>query len=287
MMKIAVTSASGHLGAAIVKALIEEIGTEHVVAIARTPEKAMGLGVEVRKGDYNNPADFEHALKDVDKLLLVSGMDAPEKRIQQHRNVIEAARSNGVSKLVYTSIIGDEEGNAFSPVVRSNRRTEEDIRSSGLEWAIGRNGIYIEPDLDYLNHYIQEGVIRNSAAKGKCAYTSRAELGFAYAQMLLRDEHHGQTYNLVGEAISQFELAGLINEVFGTELTYQTMSVESYQEDRKAELGDFLGEVVAGIYEGIRSGAYDIYSDYHKASGRCHLSPKQMMENYHHNTYKK
>lgn len=52
-MRVAVTSASGQLGGAIVKALVEEIGAGKVVAIARKPEKAENLGVEVRKGDYD------------------------------------------------------------------------------------------------------------------------------------------------------------------------------------------------------------------------------------------
>lgn len=53
-MKIAVTSASGQLGSTIVKKIIKEIGKENVVAIARIPQKAKHLGIEVRKGDYNN-----------------------------------------------------------------------------------------------------------------------------------------------------------------------------------------------------------------------------------------
>ncbi|MEP2026343.1 NAD(P)H-binding protein, partial [Reichenbachiella sp.] len=99
-MKIAVTSASGQLGAAIVKQLIKEIGSNYVVGIARTPENAKHLGIEIRKGDYNNREQFDEALKGIDTVLLVSGMDAPEKRIQQHRNVIEAAKANGVKKIV-------------------------------------------------------------------------------------------------------------------------------------------------------------------------------------------
>ena len=138
-MKIAVTSASGKLGASIVKHLIKEIGKENVVAIARTPERAEHLGVEIRKGDYNSRQDFDLALKGIDAVLLVSGMDEPQKRIEQHRNVIEAAKTNGVTKIVYTSIIGAEENNAFSPIVQTNRQTEIDVKNSGLEWAIGRN----------------------------------------------------------------------------------------------------------------------------------------------------
>ncbi len=282
-MKIAVTSASGQLGAAIVKALIQEIGKENVIAIARTPEKAKQLGVEVRKGDYNKREDFDSALKGVDKVLLISGMDEPQKRIQQHRNVIEAAKTKGVKKIVYTSIVGDDEKNAFSPIVQSNRQTEEDVCTSGLQWAIGRNGIYIEPDLEYIDTYVKEWEIRNCAGDGKCGYTSREELGFAYAQMLLNDTHNGNTYNLVGEAITQTQLAEYINQVYDTTLAFNSVSVEAYAEERKAELGEFMGTVIAGIYEGMLTGAYQVNSDYEKAAGRPHKSPLEIIEKYYQN----
>lgn len=286
-MKIAVTSVSGQLGASIAKALIKEIGKENVIGIARTPEKAKHLDIEIRKGDYNSRTDFDAALKGVDKVLLVSGMDQPQKRIQQHRNVIEAAKLNGVQKIVYTSIVGDEENTAFSPVVQSNRQTEEDVRSSGLQWIIGRNGIYIEPDLEYMDTYIKEGGITNCAADGKCTYTSREELGFAYAQLLLNDKLNGQTLNLVGEAITQTQLAEYINQVYKTNLKYTSISVEDYKKERQVALGEFLGAIIAGIYEGIRNGANEVVSDYKKAAGRPHKSPLTMIENYHQKHSKK
>lgn len=189
-MKIAVTSANGKLGTSIINHLIHEIGKEQVIGIARTPEKAAHLGIEIRKGDYNNRQDFDLALKNIDALLLISGMDEPQKRIQQHRNVIEAAIKNGVKKIVYTSIVGDENKNAFSPIVQSNRQTENDIKNAGLNWVIGRNGIYIEPDLEYIDTYLKEEEIRNCAGEGKCTYTSRDELGYAYTKMLLEDKHN-------------------------------------------------------------------------------------------------
>ncbi|MCG9791875.1 SDR family oxidoreductase [Flavobacterium algicola] len=279
-MKIAVTSASGHLGASIVKHLRTLIGNENVIAIARTVEKAKHLGVEVRKGDYNNRADFDLALQGVDAVLLVSGMDEPQKRIEQHRNVIEAAKSAGVQKIVYTSIVGAEENNAFSPIVQTNRQTERDVQESGLDYVIGRNGIYIEPDLEYLETYIKDGEIRNCAGEGKCTYTSRQELGYAYAKMLIEDQHNGSIYNLVGQGITQSELAAAINAVFDTNLVYNSVSIEEYAAERKAALGDFFGTIIAGIYEGIRNGANDVPSDYQKASGRNHVSAVEMMKNF-------
>lgn len=95
-MKIAVTAASGNLGSAIINRLKKEIENEDIIGIARTPEKAESLGVEIRKGDYNSKEDFILALKGIDAVLLVSGMDHPDTRIQQHRNIIEAAKENGV-----------------------------------------------------------------------------------------------------------------------------------------------------------------------------------------------
>ena len=279
-MKIAVTSASGQLGKAIVRSLIDIIGKENVIAIARTPEHANSLGVEVRAGDYTQREQFDTALRGVDALLLVSGNDDPEKRKQQHANVIEAAKTARVRKVVYTSIIGPVRDSDFSPIVNSNRHTEEYLKDSGLDWSIGRNGIYLEPDLEYLDHYRKDGKITNCAGDGRCAYTTREELADAYARMLTDDQHNGQTYNLAGPAITQYELADLMNEVFGTDLRYEPLSVEAYRQQRVHELGEFMGTVIAGIYQGIRNGAMDVPSDYWKVTGREHISPMEAMRRF-------
>lgn len=279
-MKIAVTSASGQLGSAIARQLAETLGNDQVVGIARTPDKAAHLGIEIRKGDYNNIEDFLDAFRDIDKVLLVSGMDKPENRILQHRNVIQAAKDSGVQKIVYTSIVGDEHASAFSPIVRSNRQTEKDIQDSGLPWVIGRNGIYIEPDLEYIDRYVEDGEIRNSAGAGRCAYTSRNELSVAYTHMLIDERHNGQIYNLVGHPVTQANLADSINKVYGTDLTYQTVSIPEYTRERKEALGEFLGTIIGGIYESMHHGVYDLPSDFEKIVGRPHQSIIDLVTNY-------
>lgn len=271
-MTIAITSVSGQLGAAISRALIDMNPAGNIVGLARSPEKVKNLAVDVRPGDYADPQQLQTSLQGVDTLLLVSGNAAPDERIGQHRNVIEAARTAGVSKLVYTSVQGAEDGTAFSPVVQSNRQTEADVRNCGLEWVIGRNGIYIEPDVEYIDSYRKAGEIANSAGDGRCAYTTRAELAVAYAHMLTETRHKGCTYNLHGDLITQAQLADYMNRAFGTELQYRAMSHEAFKADRIAELGDFMGTVIAGIYQGIRDGALDHPSDFERAAGRAHQS---------------
>lgn len=279
-MKIAVTTASGKLGAAIINHLKQEIGAENVIGIARTPEKAKHLEVEIRKGDYNSREDFNKALKGIDAVLLVSGMDHPDNRIKQHRNVIEAAKSNGVKKIVYTSIFGADKGNAFSPIVASNRQTEEDIRNSGLQWAIGRNGIYIEPDLEYIETYKKEGGIINCAGTGKCGYTSREELAYAYFRLLTDNALSGKTYNLTGIPSTQQELADAINKAYGINLEYKSISVEEYIKERQAALGEFMGTIIGGIYEGIGAGKFSGESDFFEIAKRPHKGLDEMISDF-------
>ncbi|UTW61589.1 NAD(P)H-binding protein [bacterium SCSIO 12741] len=279
-MKIAVTAASGQLGGSIVRELLQN-GKHEVVAVARTPEKVDMPGVEVRKGDYAQPTDWPEALKEVDAVLIVSANGEPGQRIGWHRNIIEGAKQSGVQKVVYTSIIGPSSGGAFSPIVQSNRQTEEDIQNSGLDWAIGRNGLYIEPDFEYVDNYVKEGGIINCAGQGKCGYTSRSELAIAYRHLLENDQHSQGVYNLNGDPVSQNQLAEAINSVFGTRLSFKAISVDEYAAERKAALGEFMGTVIAGIYAGIGEGAFNVNSDFQEVVGRAHLSLPDMARQFH------
>ena len=70
--------------------------------------------------------------------------------------------------------------------------------------------------------------------------------------------------------MTQSELVDHLNRTFGTGLTYLPMTVEEYREDRIEKLGDFMGTVIAGIYEGIRLGAHDAPSDFATVAGGPH-----------------
>jgi NAD(P)H dehydrogenase (quinone) len=277
-MKVAVTAASGHLGAQVIQKLKQETGNENIVGIARTPEKAKHLGVEIRKGDYNNRNDFDIALKGIDVVLLISGMEAPNKRIGQHRNVINTAKDAGVRKIVYTSIFGKEGESTFDAIVNCNRQTEQDIQKSGLDWSIGRNGLYIEPDIEYIEKYKEAGEIANCAGEGLASYTTRPELAYAYTQMMLNDDRNGKIFKLSGDPLTQTQLAGYLNKAFGTNLIYREMSPEEYLKFQQKVNGDFLGMVIAGIYTKIRNGESVMNSDFMEAAGREHISWEKYFE---------
>lgn len=275
--KIAVTAASGALGSTIISRAAEIIGGENVVALARTPDKvAAPEGVEVRIGDYENPGPMTESLAGIDAVLLVSSNAPPEERPRQHGNVIEAAKKAGVRKIVYTGIavLGG------SPIAEVSLGTEEKIKESGLEWIIGRNGLYIEPDLEYIETYKKDGYIKNCAGDGRCSYTSRSELAEAYLRMLTDDSLNGGIFKLAATPITQSELAEVINQVFGTELIYKSITSEEYELERKKDLGDFMGSIVAGIYTTIRKGLSEFNSDFEKVVDRPHKTVLEMAREF-------
>jgi len=89
-MTIAVTGATGQLGRLVIRHL-KAMGTaEPIVALARSPERAADLGVEVRAFDYAQADRLAPALAGVDTLLLISSSEVGQ-RVAQHRAVIAAA----------------------------------------------------------------------------------------------------------------------------------------------------------------------------------------------------
>ena len=107
MGKILVTGASGNLGRKTLLQLLKRKPAEQLVALVRDPEKAKdlaALGIEMRQGDYLDPASLKRAFKGIEKVMLTS-THAFTDRKTAHANVINAAADAGVEHLVYMPII--------------------------------------------------------------------------------------------------------------------------------------------------------------------------------------
>ncbi len=280
-MKIGITAATGQLGAAILSQMIERLGGNHVVAIARSPHKLSNQKIESRQGDYDQPNELVAAFQSLDTVMLISGNAPPEIRLQQHLNIIEAAVTADVKKVVFSGILVEGHAEGFRAALDVSLATEKALINGGLQWVIGRNGIYLDPDLEYIDAYIKEGRVSNCAGDGKCAYTARSELAIAYAYLLTNESMNGKIYNLVGESITQQQLTDYINDFFGVNLSYESMSVEAYRQNRiQAFNSDMFGNIIAGIYENIRNGGFDADSDYARVTGRPHKTIRELFASF-------
>jgi len=270
-MTIAVTAASGHLGELLLRELVAAVGASQVVGIARSPEKISVAGIDKRAGDYANRDCWPELLKGIETVILVSSPAGPWDRVQMHRNVIDGAKAAGVRKLLYTSVIGNgkEADTLYAPVAAINRQAEADVQASGLQWVIPRNGLYLEFDVAHIVNAGQEGgVFRNNGGEGRCGYITRDELAYATAKLALDDCHNGKIYNLVGDCHTQAELVAMVNEVYNTNVRYEAFSDEECFAKLEPVRGEIVANMLTGCYQCIRTGAYDVPSDFEAAAGR-------------------
>lgn len=231
----AVTGASGKLGRLVVHELLTRgVPTSDVVAVVRTPARATDLaelGVQVREGDYSRPQTLGAALAGVDRLLLVSSSE-PGQRVAHHTHVIEAARSAGVSRIVYTSMVNADR--TTNPLAGDHQETERVLRAAGVASTVLRPGWYTENCTDQIGQYLERREIVGAAGSGRISAAPRRDHAAAAAVALLQDQAGDRTYELGGPAFDLPELARVVTEVTGTPVIYRDLPVEEHARSLQA-----------------------------------------------------
>ena len=253
MPTIAVTAATGQLGRLVVQAL-QEKGAD-VVAVVRNPVKAaevLGPDVAVRTAGYDDPTALQAAFSGVDTAVLISGSEVG-RRVQQHTNVVEAAKAAGVTRVVYTSAPhADTTALVLAP---EHKATEEVIAASGLAFTILRNNWYHENFAAQVGQAGESGVLLGSAHGGRTASASRRDYAEAAAAVAVGVGHENQVYELAGDvAWTMPELASAIAEVTGRPVEYRDLSTDEHV---AALVGAGLDEGTAGFVAALDANTAD------------------------------
>jgi len=128
-----------------------------------------------------SPGRLDAAFAGVDRVLLISS-NALGRRVQQHRNVVDAAKRAGVKLLAYTSVLHAH--NSPLGLAEEHRKTEVDIRASGVPFAFLRNGWYTENYAAAAKPSVEHGAVLGSAGDGRISSASRADYAAAAAAVL-------------------------------------------------------------------------------------------------------
>lgn len=257
---ILVTGASGHLGKAVIRNLVNLYPANLIFALVRDNNKIdelMSLGIQVRIGDYNNVESLNLAMEGIKKVLLISGTDE-ENRVTQHLNVINAAKNADVRFIAYTSRFVKDNNISHNHLMDGHFKTEAHIIDSGLEYLIFRNALYFDTIPTFVggDRVFTIGNISVPAGNGKVSFVLRAELGEAIAKMLVSDKPNREIISLTANiSWSLHDIAKILSEVSGQPVTYTPIERSEFI-SRMLNLGlpELLANRYADFQEEIKQG---------------------------------
>lgn len=261
---ILITGATGNLGSAVVAQLLKTLSPEEFVATssnAEGVEKLRAKGLQSRLANFSDPISLNEAFKGIDKLLLISTMD--QNRYEQHKNVVDAAKEQGVKQIIYTGLaIKDIHTSAVKDLMISHFQTEDYIKESGLTYTILRNTMYADALTQILGSNALNQDINLPGGNGKVPYALRREMGEATANLLLQDGHENSTYNITGSnSFGYTDLAAALSNLKRDTIKYNDIS----EDDLKAflkQIGfpDFAIYLHSGTIRDIKMAQYEIES---------------------------
>lgn len=244
MMKTGITGATGQLGQLVVAKLKQKIDPSQIVGLVRNPAKGEGLGIELRPFDYTQTDTLAKNLEGIDQLLLISSSEVGQRKAQ-HENIINAAKTAGVKRIVYTSLLhADTSTISLAP---EHYETEQLLEASGIAYTILRNGWYTENYNNAIGGAVQAGALIGCAGEGKISAATREDYAEAAVAVLTSDGHEGKIYELAGdEPFTLIDLAAEVSRQTGKEIPYQHLSVADYAEALKSlGLPDGIAQAIA------------------------------------------
>ena len=255
-----VTGATGTLGKLITERLLDRMPAEQIGGSVRDLGKAADFksrGIRVRQGDFADPHSLLHAFEGASQVLLISSNSSGEKAKEHHRNAIRAAKQIGVERILYTSHMGASADSAFAPM-RDHAATEQELKSSGVDFVSLRNGFYASSGLMLMGKFLQTGKVV-APHDGPVSWVAHDDLADA-AVLALTDtsKMDGITAPLTGS--ETFDLAGLArmaSELTGREIARVTVSDEEHRNTMLSHNApEPQAELLAGLFRASRANEF-------------------------------
>ncbi|MDB5046076.1 MAG: Male sterility domain protein [Deinococcus sp.] len=256
-----ITGAAGQLGTAVIQHLLTKMPAQQIAGLVRDEQKARALrdqGIDIRVGDYDDPASLDRAMQGIDRVLLIAGTDE-HKRVQQHQNVVDAAQRAGVGCLAYTSRDLKDRDSLANRLMVGHFQTEDLIKASGLNYILFRNILYMDFIANVVGEQAFETGIQLPTGQGRVAFALRSELGEGMANALIDSDGENRTYHFTGsQAFSFADVASTLTELSGRDVTYTAVEPEAFERQLTEKgMPDFLAQRITGFLTDIKQGQED------------------------------
>jgi NAD(P)H dehydrogenase (quinone) len=270
---ILVTGATGQLGRGVVQQLLKNTSADKITALVRDEGKATDLkaaGVNIRVGHYDDPVSLDVAMRGIQRVLLIAGTDE-ERRVQQHQQVVDAAKQAGVQGIAYTSRTLKDPSTMANKLMAGHFQTEDAVKASGLNYAIFRNVLYMDAVVQFVGPNVFETGINLPAGQGRVAFALRSELGEAIANSLLADDWQQTTYHLTNSAAYSFDdVAAALTRSSTRKVHYRPAEATAFAAQMIGRgVPELIAQRVVGFMTDIKNGQEDeISPDLERLLGR-------------------
>lgn len=258
VVTILVTGVTGTVGSEVVKQASNYTDV-NVKAAARSVNRIINLEgdrVKTVALDYNKPESMKEALKDVDKLFLLTP-DAPNAH-ELASNLVNEARTAGVRHIVKQSMIGaDLKANA--EVMRLHRQAEQIIEESGIPYTFLRPNEFMQNFINFHGHSIKNNnAFYLPMESAKVSVVDVRDIAAVAVKALTENgdnnKHNNKIYLIAGpEALSYHQMAELLSNATGKKISYTSISEEEARAAMK-EMGmdDWLINAILELYNYFR-----------------------------------
>lgn len=221
-----------------------------------------------------------------------------ERRVRQHKNVIDASRDAGVQHITYTSCIGaSEPAYAYLFVTADHTATEAYLKDSCISYNCMRNNLYME---NYLTTSVMLAIMSNNkwyttAGEGKATFIPKDDSARGAAALLLGKGEPNTVYNVTGgESIAQRYICNIISELSGRNIEYCPVEAPEFYEyldimgiprepdqDFSKSPVPWCGHDMVTNEASIKDGLMDVKSDaVRRLTGREPLTARELAKNY-------
>ncbi len=233
---IVVTGATGNVGRALVRLLVE--AGEQVTAVSRgAARQGTPSGVRHVRADLMEPDSLEPAFDGAGALFLLTAGDwmsaGGDGTVVS--NVLDRARAGGVRRVVLLSSQGVE-------TLRHSPDLEDAVKRSGLEWTVLRPGAFDSNTFAWAATIRGQRVAAAPFADVALPSVDPDDIAAVAAVTLGGAGHGGSTYVLTGPApVTPRQQVAAIGEALGEPVRF----VEQTREEARAQMLRFMPERVA------------------------------------------
>jgi len=227
---IFITGGTGNQGGAVVGSLLND-QRWNLKVLTRNPftekcKEYRNQGIEIIKGDLNNPSSYIDSLDGVYGVFSVQNfIDGIETEIRQGKLLVESAKAVGINHFVYSSVSGADRKTGI-PHFDSKHIIENYIKELSIPYSIIRPTSFYE---NLLNPEVKKRIL-----KGKLVmplkpdliqeYIGVQDIGNAASTIFQNpDNFMGRTVTISSDSLSMIQVSELLSSTMERKIIYEKL----------------------------------------------------------------